>query len=203
MNMEQAPADLPTAGLVDPATPLATVPAPAVLPAPAPAQPWILRVWARLSHEPTLMLSAAYLGVSFLGLWASYWFYRGFGLPILEYMQPSDYLVAGLREPVYALLLLASVAIAWGVSWPETWRRQHPERVEALRAHWWGRLVFPESRWFRWKLLGVSNETGIFIAALWGMVWASANYVGTLGTDIRAGHDTPHAIATEASSSSA
>src|SRR5687768_9466092 len=50
---------------------------------------WVLRVWTRLRREPGMLVTMAYLAVSFLGLWASYWFYRGFGLPILDYMQPS------------------------------------------------------------------------------------------------------------------
>ena len=153
----------------------------------APQTPWILQVWARLRREPTLMLTVGYLGVSFLGLWASYWFFRGFGLPILQYMQPSDFLVAGLREPTYALLLFVSVSIAWLISWPETYRAKYPARVEELRRRWWGRQLFPESRWFRWKLFGASPETGIAIAATCYMVWVSAVYVQTRGENIRAG----------------
>lgn len=153
----------------------------------APQTPWILQVWARLRREPTLMLTVGYLGVSFLGLWASYWFYRGFGLPILQYMQPSDFLVAGLREPTYALLLFVSVSIAWLISWPETYRAKYPARVEELRRRWWGRQLFPESRWLRWKLFGASPETGIAVAAACYMVWVSALYVQTRGENIRAG----------------
>lgn len=78
---------------------------------------WVLRVWTRLRREPSMLVTVAYLAVSFLGLWASYWFYRGFGLPILDCMQPSDYLVAGLRDPVYALLMLGSIAAALLLSW--------------------------------------------------------------------------------------
>ncbi|QSX77090.1 hypothetical protein [Agrilutibacter solisilvae] len=153
----------------------------------APQTPWILQVWARLRREPTLMLTVGYLGVSFLGLWASYWFFRGFGLPILQYMQPSDFLVAGLREPTYALLLFVSVSIAWLISWPETYRAKYPARVEELRRRWWGRQLFPESRWFRWKLFGASPETGIAVAAACYMVWVSAFYVQQRGENIRAG----------------
>ena len=64
----------------------------------APENPWVVTVWRRLRREPSLMVTVAYLFVSFIGLWSNYWFYRGFGLPVLEYMQASDYLVAGLRD---------------------------------------------------------------------------------------------------------
>ncbi|MFC3813951.1 hypothetical protein [Lysobacter sp. GCM10012299] len=115
------------------------------------AAPWVTLAWRRMLREPSLPFTAAYVLVSFLGLWANYWFYRGFGLPILEYMQASDYLVAGLRDPMYALLLLFSVLLALLVSWPETFRRDHPERLVELRRRLWGRLVFMDMRGFHWK----------------------------------------------------
>lgn len=185
MNMEPPTAVLPAADPINPGA--GPVPLPALPTSTTAAQPWILRAWARLRSEPTLMLTVAYLGVSFLGLWASYWFYRDFGLPILQYMQPSDFLVAGLRDPSYALLLFVSVAISWLISWPETYRGRHPARVQELRKRWWGRQVFPESRWFRWKLFGASPETGFAVAAACYMVWVSAVYVQTRGENIREG----------------
>ena len=70
-----------------------------------------VRAWRRLRREPSLMFTTAYVFVSFIGLWANYWFYRAFELPILEYMHGSDYLVAGLRDPAYGVILLAAVAV--------------------------------------------------------------------------------------------
>jgi hypothetical protein len=98
-----------------------------------------------LLHEPALLLSLAYIAVSALGLWASYWLYHPFGIPVFEYMQPSDILIAGLRDPVYLLLVAAAFGIAalarrWG-----NWRFDHPDRVERMRSHWFGRLWSP--RW--------------------------------------------------------
>lgn len=136
-----------------------------------------VRAWRRMRREPSLMFTVAYVFVSCIGLWANYWFYWKFGLPILEYMQASDYLVAGLRDPRYALVLLCAVAFVYVVSWPDTWRRRHPDRVESLRQHWWGRLLFPVHRAFRWKGVGMTPETGIAVAALWATAWATSAYV--------------------------
>lgn len=123
--------------------------------------------------------------VSFIGLWANFWFYRDFKLPILEYMQGSDYLVAGLRDPAYGLILLAGVLLVFLVTWPDAWRRNHPERVEQLRRRWWGRVVFPNARLLRWKGVGMTPETGMVFAAFWFTVWAAASYVNAKATYIR------------------
>ncbi|WP_460763839.1 hypothetical protein [Lysobacter fragariae] len=148
--------------------------------------PWVLRVWKRMRREPSLLFTVAYVLVSFLGLWANFWFYRGFGLPILEYMQPSDYLVAGLRDPTYAALLAVSIVLTVFISGPDIYRRHHPQRVAEFRRRWWGRLVFPENRWLRWKGIGIAPETGVAFAVFWGMLWISAGYVQKLGDRVRA-----------------
>lgn len=152
---------------------------------------WAVRAWRRMLREPSLGLSTGYVLVSMIGLWANYWFYRQFGLPILEYMQASDYLVAGLRDPGYALVLALSVTISWLVSWPEMYRKQHPRRVRELQRRWWGRFVFPQSDWFRWTLLRLKPETGIAIVVFMGMALSTCSYVIAKANRIRdegAGH---------------
>lgn len=131
------------------------------------------------------MITTAYVLVSFIGVWANFWFYRQFGLPIMEYMQGGDYLVAGLREPAYAAILLIMLAVVLLISWPDIWRRKHPARVEQLRRRWWGRLVFPSSRWFRWEGTGVSPETGVAATAFISVVLGACVYMQTKATLIR------------------
>ncbi|MBC7991212.1 MAG: VOC family protein [Luteimonas sp.] len=138
-----------------------------------------------LKREPILFVTLAYLFVSFMGLWLSYWFYRRFGLPVLEYMQASDFLVAGLRQPRYAVAIALMVAAAWLATWPLLFRRRHPERVEALRKKWWGRIVFANSKLFRWP--GMSQETGLVVGAFWGSIWLLFAYVVDDAERIRAG----------------
>ncbi|MGH8429955.1 MAG: hypothetical protein ACREUF_06095, partial [Solimonas sp.] len=74
---------------------------------------------------------------------------------------------------------------------PDTFRRRHPERVQAYRRKWWGRLAFSDFRGMGWKGIGLAHETGIVFAVFWGVVWASAAYVNGKAQDIhdgRAGH---------------
>ena len=52
----------------------------------------VIRALRILKREPILFVTLGYLLVSFIGIWANYWFYSRFGLPILDYMQGSDYL---------------------------------------------------------------------------------------------------------------
>lgn len=105
----------------------------------------LLRVGRRALREPALLLSLTYIAMSALGLWASYWLYRPFGIPIFEYMQPSDILVAGLRDPSYLMLVAMGFAISAATAWLQRWRFDHPERAARLRRHWFGRLWMP--RW--------------------------------------------------------
>lgn len=147
---------------------------------------WVVRAWRVLLREPSLMIAVAYLFVSFIGVWASFWFYRMFGLPILEYMQASDYLVAGLRDPVYAALMIFSTLLALLITWPEFYRARHPERVAELRSRsWWWRSVFPQHHWLRWQGMGMAPVTGVVFAVFWGMVWACTAYVATRAVNIR------------------
>jgi hypothetical protein len=130
----------------------------------------VIRALDVLKREPILFVTLTYVLISFIGIWANYWFYRRFDLPILEYMQGSDYLVAGLREPAYLWMFAAALLFAWLVTWPERWRRRHPERAEALRRHWWGRVFLPgKSLWWTWG--SMAPETGLVFGTFWVMIW--------------------------------
>lgn len=124
------------------------------------------RLLAILRREPVLFVTLAYILVSFLGIWSSYWFYRGLGLPILDYLQGSDLFIAGLRRPDYALLLAAPLAVLWVSALPLAWAERNPARTEALRARrWWGRWLFPERRsWL--GLWGIRSDTLLAISML-------------------------------------
>lgn len=113
---------------------------------PAPGDESVVRRVGRLfGREPMVLLTCAYVFVSIVGLWDSYWFYRRFDVPILEYMQSSDYFVAGLRRPIYALALAALLAIGALELWIDRWRMRNPDRAEHLRQKkWWGRMMLPK-----------------------------------------------------------
>lgn len=146
----------------------------------------VLQFVQRVRREPALLFTTAYLLLSMLGLWCSYWFYRGFRLPVLDYLQASDFLVAGVRDPVYALVLLAGVGIVLLVSWPETLRLRNPARVRALCARHRGwRLLFTPSALTSWQSTGLRPLTAMVAAVGLTMVAGSALYVSSRAQTIR------------------
>jgi len=164
------------------------------------------RLFAVMKREPVLFISAAYILVSFMGLWSGYWFYRGLGLPILDYLQGGDLFIAGLRRPDYALMLGAALLVLWLSSLPMAWAERHPERARAFRErHRWGALVLPEQRGWM-GLWGVRTDTllvftflalSLHLLRVHGTVRAQGIVAGTAGNaaqDVRltlAGADAP------------
>lgn len=139
---------------------------------------WVVSAWRRLCREPTLLFTTAYVLVAFLGLWSSYWFYRGFGISILDFLQASDYLVAGLRDPAYILILAAGALFTLLIGWPETIRRRYPERVQLLRAQgWWWRILFPTSKLTRWEGVGIHPVTGVSLGVALFLLLGAACYM--------------------------
>jgi hypothetical protein len=109
-------------------------------------------------------------------LWASYCFYQPFGIRVLDYMQPADFLVAALHDPMYFIVVLAGAFLSWLGSRIDAFRETRPNRVEAIRQEtWWGLIVFP--RW-RDKLSdrGFTAEY-VFAAMLLGIAaWLISGY---------------------------
>jgi hypothetical protein len=144
----------------------------------------VMQALRRLRREPAL--TVAYLLVSLLGLWCSFWFYRGFKLSILDYLQPSDFLVAGIRDPAYALLLAAGVLLVLVVSWPETLRMRNAAKLEQLRARNWAwRAVLARSALTSWEGVGLRPLTAMTLAVAAFMALGAANYVTVRGEQIR------------------
>jgi len=109
---------------------------------PVEEEQWSLRAL----REPTMLLTATYIATSAIGLWASYCFYKPFGIAVLDYMQPADFLVAALHDPMYFLVVLAGAFLSWLGSRIDAFRERKPHRVDAIREKtWWGLIVFP--RW--------------------------------------------------------
>ena len=134
--------------------------------APAQGPSVVVRLLDVLKREPVLFLSLAYLFVSFLGLWSSFWFYRRFDVPILDYMQSSDFFVAGLRRPQFALLLAVTLLWLWLSAWPMRWvERNRVLAEEYKRRYWWGRYVFPDPQGWQ-SLGGIRSDTMLVLAFL-------------------------------------
>lgn len=149
---------------IDPFKPVPAAPAAATAD-PARDESIVRRLWNVFRREPMLLVTSSYLFVSVVGLWDSYWFYRRFEIPILEYMQISDYFVSGLRRPAYLVLLLVTLVVSVLVLWPERWRQRNPARVAAVERRWWGRVLFPRrSDW--WMYFGLHPETMATVSSL-------------------------------------
>lgn len=137
----------------------------------------VMVLWRLLRQEPALIVSAGYVLLSLLGLWSSYFFYLRFELSILDYLQISDFLVAGLRDPAYAAILGGGIALAIVVGWPDTLRRRNPAKVEALRARHWGwRIVFSRTPLTSWDVSGMRPLTGLCTAVAFFMALGAAIY---------------------------
>lgn len=137
----------------------------------------VSRLWHVFRREPVLLVTCSYLFISAYGLWDSYWYYRRFEIPILEFMQSSDYFVTGLRRPEYGLLLAWILLASWLALLPERWRRRHPGRVPDIERKWWGRLLLPR-RGDWWIYMGLHPETMASLTAVVTMgvaLYASSN----------------------------
>ncbi|MBS0226886.1 MAG: hypothetical protein JSS25_11155 [Proteobacteria bacterium] len=158
---------------------------------------WLLGV---LRHEPAHALTLFYIGTSGLGLWASYWFFRSFGIPVMDYMDPSDYITAGLRDPMYFLMVAAALALTFLLNFKEYARRKGPAYYEQTRsAHWWGRVLLPfpyrpaRGNWLS-SLLGLggfSMPTAVAFGVVWATMWLTFGYVQNKADNIRNGGGHP------------
>ena len=190
-----APPAAPEARAVPASTAAAATEAVAAEPAaPAPAT-WVDWLLDALRHEPAHALTLFYLGASALGLWASYWFFASFGIPVMDYMDPSDYITVGLRDPVNLLIVALAMALMLLLNFHEYAREKGQAYYERVRGHWWGRLllVFPyrEKRGgFLQRVMGWSGfsfPTGILLGMIWATLWLTVGYVQHKAEDIRNG----------------
>jgi hypothetical protein len=62
-----------------------------------------------IRDHPSLLLTLVYLLVSAIGVIYSYFFYREFGINIVEFVDLSDFLLASIQEPI-------SIVIFFGIS---------------------------------------------------------------------------------------
>ncbi|HEX5354196.1 MAG TPA: hypothetical protein VFW60_08960 [Rhodanobacteraceae bacterium] len=114
--------------------------------------PHILRTFRR---EPALALTVAYLMVALAGIYYDYGFYRdNFGIPILTLSQISDFLVAGIQQPVALALVALTLPLCWLLDRLNArFNRKHATRRDRLRSlprlKLWQKL---QLYWVRWNL---------------------------------------------------
>lgn len=144
------------------------------------------RMFATMKREPVLFVSFGYLALSALGLWSSWWFYRGFDFNILQYMQGGDFLVAGVRQPMYLILLLVAISYGALITWPERWRRRYPDRYARVAQRWWAKVVFPKSR--GWWAMRLRPDTTLMVLVVTTMLGGTASFAWGTGEAVREGH---------------
>lgn len=103
--------------------------------------PHVLRT---LRREPALVITLVYLLVAMAGIFYDYAYYRQFGIPVLSLSQISDFLAAGIQEPIAIVLVLSTFPICWLFDRINIWGRRRRaaegERLKAMAApSWWQR----------------------------------------------------------------
>lgn len=88
----------------------ASEPRPAIV---SPLRTMLPHVLDTLRREPAVAITLAYLLVAMAGIFYNYWFYRAFGIPVLTLSQISDFLVAGLQQPMALVLVLSTFPLCW------------------------------------------------------------------------------------------
>jgi hypothetical protein len=88
-----------------------------------------------LRREPAVAITLCYLLVAMAGIFYNYWFYRAFDIPVLTLSQISDFLVAGLQQPMALLLVLSTFPLCWLMDlYNLRSRRRHVDALALLRA---------------------------------------------------------------------
>ena len=92
-----------------------------------------------LREYPGLVVTAAYLLASVIGLMFSFAFYREFNVNVVNFYQLSDFLMAVLREPVTLLMGFGGFLVAWNMRAVQHWEWRklsgHEPRFWLLRIY--------------------------------------------------------------------
>ncbi|MDO5610267.1 MAG: hypothetical protein Q4G62_05755 [Pseudomonadota bacterium] len=163
---------------------------------------WWPRMVRLFKQEPALAITLSYLLVGLVGVWSSYWYYRQFGIPILQYYQVSDFLISGLREPLnfLALLLIFGFSALVHIG-TVNYEIRNPVRVARMRKTRWGRLWFPEaaSAFRRRRWYDIPPELIIFLACAIGGGSVMMSKAEQRADQLRAGLGAPLAITLQGS----
>ena len=103
-------------------------PAPSELPAAA-APTQLASLWA---NHPGLLLTAAYLIITAIGLVYDARLYAEFRISIAEYAETSDFLLAAARAPLIIVLSLLPLPLLLVLAWFDRWSKRRFPRYAAL-----------------------------------------------------------------------
>lgn len=147
-----------------------------------------------LRREPAVAITLAYLLVAMAGIFYNYWFYRAFGIPVLTLSQISDFLVAGLQQPMALALVLSTFPLCWLMDlYNARSRRRHMQQIEFLRGvRELGRWQRVRLRFLEWRVgeLWYTQLSYIGVVVIYG--WAFVGLYARYRSDaIRRGEGTP------------
>jgi len=123
--------------------------------------PHVLRT---LRREPALAITLTYLLVAMAGIFYNFTFYRLFDVPVLTLSQISDFLVAGIQQPMALVLVLSTFPLCWvfdkinlrgrrrraieaarlrAASTLSTWQRGRLAFIEWMNGrHWYTQVIY-------------------------------------------------------------
>lgn len=100
-------------------------------------------VLALAKKHPALLFSGAYLLLTGVGLLYSTVFFGAFGISFSDFAQPSDFLMAALKEPLLVALFLGSLLAVYLIYRFDFWMRRRFGWYEAFyRAELYERLTY-------------------------------------------------------------
>ncbi len=160
----------------------------------SPLQAMLPHALDTLRREPAVAITLAYLLVAMAGIFYNFWFYRAFGIPVLTLSQISDFLVAGLQQPMALALVLSTFPLCWLMDlYNSRSRRKHIEQIDFLRGvselGAWQRMRL---RFLEWRVgeLWYTQLSYIAVVVIYG--WAFVGLYARYRSDaIRSGGGTP------------
>ena len=141
----------------------------------SPLRDMLPHVFDTLRREPAVAITLGYLLLAMAGIFYNYWFYRAFGIPVLTLSQISDFLVAGLQQPMALGLVLSTFPLCWVMDlFNARSRRKHVSQLDFLRSlpglRWWQRLRL---RFLEWRVgeLWYTQLGYLSVVVLYGWVF--------------------------------
>lgn len=133
------------------------------------------RRWFAIEHLG-LAITMAYLALAGLGMLHRALVFLRFRINVLDYAEPSDFLMAALRDPLIVLVCVAPIPVVALYYRGATWLRG---RLPANHVLTGGRRAEEFHRRHRSTLFGIT-------VALWALA-ASLHYAKRVATDLREG----------------
>ncbi|MET0231140.1 MAG: hypothetical protein ABW186_09440 [Rhodanobacteraceae bacterium] len=107
-----------------------------------------------LQREPALAITLTYLLVAMAGIFYDYSFYSKFAIPVLSLSQLSDFLTAGIQQPIALVLVFSTFPLCWAFDRLNTrYRKRNAAKLDRLRAE--DSVSFPQRLklgFVRWRV---------------------------------------------------